>query len=347
MSEFLDDLQKSLGMFQEAMTQSAVKKAVADATDQAQRINITTTNELEKRQAMFGLSNQLAQQFLAAGLSPQQAAQGASLFQPQRAESAEQAFSQGDVGLAHRMVGFRDYANQIEQAPKQQFAIAQQEAQFEQQNKLQEAQFRQQRAMQREARSSQKGSLEQEKADLKDAITVKKENRKERRELDKAEQGLIAQKQSLEKARTQFNEYSKGSYLGGTGPVATGFGLKKFTDQETESLDTAFKNISFDTLIKSFQGMSRAVDSDSERKFFEATQPSVTLDDATNQKLLDDKLNAVNSLLEKTQKAKQNFDKYGSFQEPFPREVYNPVTKQKATVYSQEQLSAAQSEGFK
>ena len=146
---------------------------------------------------------------------------------------------------------------------------------------------------------------------------IHKENRKLRTELDKAESSVDAQLKMMQDTKKKFEAYSKKS-VGGTGPLATLGGATTLVSQPTEAMNSAFKNVSFDTLIKSFQGMSKAVDSDAERRAFESTQPSITQDDKTNMMLLDQRINALKSLKAKTAAAKAKFDREGRFTEDDP-----------------------------
>jgi hypothetical protein len=157
-----------------------------------------------------------------------------------------------------------------------------------------------------------KFAFEQKKPKLKEEQVIKKENRKERQTLDKAETSLQAQIKFLEDTKDEFIEYKKKS-LFGTGPIATGFGLKKYIDQPSESLESKFAKLGLDEMVKMFAGMSKAVDSDAERRAFQSTQPALKLDDKTNLALLDEKIAATKSLLDKTKRAKDTFDRTGKF----------------------------------
>jgi hypothetical protein len=164
--------------------------------------------------------------------------------------------------------------------------------------------------------------------DKKEEQKIKTENRSMRKDLDKAETALQAQIKQLEEANKSFDKFSKG--VGpGTGPLATLGGIRKYTNQELEGLDSKFKKIGLDEMVKMFQGMSKAVDSDAERRAFEATQPSITLDDPTNKELLSKKLEAAKSLLAKTKAAKNQFDKTGDFvQQESPSSMLSPKDQQ-------------------
>lgn len=163
------------------------------------------------------------------------------------------------------------------------------------------------RQLQRELAS---GKIAKEEA--KEDKQIKKENRKMRTELNAAESSLTDQLKMLENAKKQFEDYSSGSLVG-TGPLATGMGTKTFLSKDLESLESTFNNISLQNMVKMFAGMSKAVDSEAERRAFESTQPNIKLDDATNRKLLQDKIDATKSLLEKTRKSKNQYDRTGSF----------------------------------
>lgn len=147
---------------------------------------------------------------------------------------------------------------------------------------------------------------------MKEDIQIKKENRKTRSSLDTAEKALEEQIRNLESTSKDFEKYSKGS-IAGTGPLATGFGIKKSLDSDLETLNSRFKKGSLDEMVKMFSGMSKAVDSEGERKAFESTQPSIELDDPTNRSIIAERLAAAKRLLEKTKKAKQNYDRTGDF----------------------------------
>ena len=150
--------------------------------------------------------------------------------------------------------------------------------------------------------------------DKKEEIQIAKEDRKLRRELDRAEAALTSQLDQLKTAKDRFKEYSNKSYTG-TGPLATGLGMSKYVSQATEKLDSTFKKIALDDMVKMFAGMSKAVDSDAERRAFESTQPNIALDDATNEEILNDKIKAAQNLLAKTRAAKQRFDESGKFEQ--------------------------------
>jgi len=65
-----------------------------------------------------------------------------------------------------------------------------------------------------------------------------------------------------------------------------------------------------------FQGMSKAVDSDAERRAFEAAQPSITNDDSTNKQIIEDRIKAAQDLLNKQRAKANSMDSKGNIIEP-------------------------------
>lgn len=146
---------------------------------------------------------------------------------------------------------------------------------------------------------------------------IRKENRKLREGLSGAETSLKGQLSALKEAKKQFEKYSKNS-TGGTGFLSTYGGAKKVFSKDLESLDSTFKRLQLDEMVKIFAGLSKAIDSDAERKAFESTQPSITLDDATNMMILERKIQAAEGLLKKTEAAKNRYDTRGNFTDEEP-----------------------------
>jgi len=82
-----------------------------------------------------------------------------------------------------------------------------------------------------------------------------------------------------------FTDYTQTS-RGGTGPLATLGGLTQYVSEPTQNLQAKFKLINVKNMAKTFQGMSRAIDSNTERRAWESTQASITNDDAVNANIL-------------------------------------------------------------
>jgi len=146
-------------------------------------------------------------------------------------------------------------------------------------------------------------ALKEKLAKVKAAITPKKET-EFGKALSKAQAKDFAESQSglqktaggidkIDEALISQLEYSK-SKFGGTGPLATLGGFTKYVSSDTEALDAKFKDIDLKNMVTTFSGMSKAVDSDAERRAWKATQASVSNDDKTNVQIL---LGSKSSLL--------------------------------------------------
>lgn len=94
------------------------------------------------------------------------------------------------------------------------------------------------------------------------------------------EQKILAQD-----ALRQFQEYSQKT-MAGTGPFATGFGIKKYFSADTQRLEALFRTINLKNMAATFEGMSRAIDTQAERRAWEQTQPGIDLDDPVNYQII-------------------------------------------------------------
>lgn len=157
--------------------------------------------------------------------------------------------------------------------------------------------------------------LEEEKAKIKENNLVRKENRVVVKDLEKGQSAAEAALRDLKNVKKQFEDYSKAN-KGGTGPLSTLGGLTKYASQDTEKLDSAFKKVALGEMVKMFAGMSKAVDSNAERRAFESTQPSVALDDETNKQILESQIKAAESLVAKTKAARSQYNREGDYIEP-------------------------------
>jgi len=177
-------------------------------------------------------------------------------------------------------------------------------------SKLDEAKIRESEAKAKmyEARSGQSELIKEE-------TKIRSDNRKEKKQLEKDVQNTEKLIKDLEDTQKIFNKYSKDS-IGGTGSIATGFGAKKLISADLERLDSKFKQQNLETMSKMFQGMSKAVDSDSERKAFEAAQPSITNDDSTNKQIIEERIKKAQDLLNKQRAKANSIDSKGNIIEP-------------------------------
>jgi len=134
----------------------------------------------------------------------------------------------------------------------------------------------------------------------KERTDIAKENRKQLQDVIKDTASLNDMKRKLTTAKQIFDDYTKQS-IGGTGPLATVGGLKSIVSEDLSNLENAFNDITVEKIAEMFQGMSKAIDSDSERRFFEKSQLSIKVDDAINKRILDERLQAIDKLIQRSQ----------------------------------------------
>lgn len=130
---------------------------------------------------------------------------------------------------------------------------------------------------------------------------------------------------NLQRTQQAFEEYSK-SKIGGTGPIATLGGLTAKISPSTQTLDRQFKGLNLEALSKLANGMAKLFDSEGERKIFESAQPNVANTEQANRVIFQEKIRAAQSLLQKTQQARQKLDP--NYKPPVsPSSVSNPLTQ--------------------
>lgn len=88
-----DDLFQALNMFNQGATQLATGRAIRNASEQAQQINLMEQDEFKKRQAFTQLGQGLAAQLSSYGASPSQVQQMSSNFMPQQMNSPQDFFA--------------------------------------------------------------------------------------------------------------------------------------------------------------------------------------------------------------------------------------------------------------
>lgn len=154
-----------------------------------------------------------------------------------------------------------------------------------------------------------------QKEQIKKQAGIDKENRKQLLSLTDTENKTQQILDKLEDAYKTFKDYSENSWTG-TGPFATAGGLTKYTSESTQLLDSKFKSLNLDELVKTFAGLAKAIDSEADRRAFESAQPSISNDDAVNESLFASKIQAAKNILEKTRRRKMELDpRYQRFQE--------------------------------
>ena len=132
------------------------------------------------------------------------------------------------------------------------------------------------------------------KAGVKEEIQIAKENRELKKQLEPAIAAVDDQIKNVKDAINLINE----SKIAGTGPLDQYFAG---ATPEGQLLKKALRNIQLDTLVTKFQGMSRAVDTETDRKFFQETQPSMGNFETTNKKMLNDILKRLEGIKERSQ----------------------------------------------
>jgi hypothetical protein len=188
------------------------------------------------------------------------------------------------------------------------------------QMKLKQAdQLRKQQAAQSNAFKQQQLDLEKmkfqfdlKKPEIKEEQDIHKENRKERKQLDIDEQKTKELIKQIEDAESHYQKYNKSNKLG-TGALVTLGGLTGYASEDDQLLKSKFQRISLDSLVKMFAGMSKAVDTSSERAAFEATQPDIKNKTIVNLDILNTMKGNAERMLAKIQAGKTKYDREGKF----------------------------------
>lgn len=89
----------------------------------------------------------------------------------------------------------------------------------------------------------------------------------------------------IDDAISSLSDYSKNSMFG-TGPIATAYGLTRYASQDLENLNAKLKSVNLKNMTTTFSGMSKAVDSNVERRAWNGTQADIANDDSTNMNIL-------------------------------------------------------------
>ncbi len=132
------------------------------------------------------------------------------------------------------------------------------------------------------------------KASVKEQFQVGKENRELKKQLEPAIATVDDQIKNVKDAISLINK----SKISGTGPLDQYFAS---ITPEGQLLKKSLGNIQLDTLVTKFQGMSRAVDTETDRKFFQETQPNMGNFETTNKKMLGDILKRLEGVKERSE----------------------------------------------
>jgi hypothetical protein len=195
------------------------------------------------------------------------------------------------------------------------------------------------------AKASQKsegmGFREKEeiKAEIKENLQVGKEDRSTREGIEKA---LPLVDDQIKNVETAINLLDKSGFIGGTGLIDQ---YMSKSSPEGQLLEKALKNISLDTLVQKFQGMSKAVDTEADRQFFEATQPNMSNFEGTNKQMLTDILARLKGIKSRSNNKLTEINERGSTSQKeqpvddFERRVQASMKKNPS--YSREEIIAA------
>ena len=133
-----DDLFRALEMFNQGATQLATGRAVRNASEQAQQINLMEEDEFKKRQAFTQLGQGLAAQLSSYGASPSQVQQMSANFMPQQMNSPQDFFAASQTATSPNAQ--KQYA-QAGQGMQAQIAAAPMTTQQKDQAKIQRMQL--------------------------------------------------------------------------------------------------------------------------------------------------------------------------------------------------------------
>lgn len=132
------------------------------------------------------------------------------------------------------------------------------------------------------------------KANVKEKFQTNKENREIKESIEKA---LPTVNDQIKNVKEALNLIEKSSVIG-TGPLDQ---YVAGTTPKGQLLKKALGNIQLDTLVTKFQGMSRAIDTETDRKFFQETQPSMSNFESTNKAMLADILQRLEGIKKKSE----------------------------------------------
>ena len=136
---------------------------------------------------------------------------------------------------------------------------------------------------------------------------LQKENRKNREAAEKSLKDIDKQIDMVKKGQKMLKESTK-SMISDTGPIDQYISPMSTQGQK---LRQTFNEISLDKMTKMFAGMSKAIDSDAERKFFEQSQPSMGNYPEVNASVLADTLKNLESLKQKNKDVLRSIDPKG------------------------------------
>lgn len=134
------------------------------------------------------------------------------------------------------------------------------------------------------------------KADIKQKLEDKKFKRKELEQTKESIKNVESQLEDVRRAKRLLADLVKKGKIADTGPIDQY--ITAWTD-EGQKLRQAFNNLSLEKMTKMFQGMSKAIDSDAERRMFEQSQASLGNYPSVNLEILNNMERALQSTKQK------------------------------------------------
>lgn len=96
-----------------------------------------------------------------------------------------------------------------------------------------------------------------------------------------------------EKTAQMVQDYNKGEHNPGSGLMGQALGYAGGLAPKTQALNQRFSKASFDEIVSKMQGMSKAIDSNAERRAFQSAQPHLGLDDDVLASVVQQKIDAL------------------------------------------------------
>ncbi len=160
-----------------------------------------------------------------------------------------------------------------------------------------------------EAKETIKSDLKLKQEQEKEMMKIRQANLKEKKAAESSIPKLDEQLLKVKRAKELLAKAAKSGGISDTGPLdqyISGLGDKG------QELRQALNDLSLDKMSKLFQGMSKAVDSDAERKMFEQSQASMGNYPSVNMKVLNEMEKGIKSLQQKNQGLIKRYDKKGN-----------------------------------
>lgn len=157
----------------------------------------------------------------------------------------------------------------------------------------------------------------EQKEKVKEEVGLRKENIKTRNQAEKTVSDLDSQLEKIKRAKDLLQNLVKDTTISDTGPI------DQYTSPLTskgQKLRQSFNDLSLEKMSKLFQGMSKAVDSDAERKMFEQSQASMGNYPDVNMDVLNQMEKSILSLKNKNKQLLNRYDSKGNEVDQKPSE---------------------------